>query len=93
MHLNLRGFITTKSIFLTHGHIVDPKDANTTHSDIFISGHTHLPGFTQEGATLCINPGSISLPKGGHPNTYAILKEAGITIYSLDHKEYVSISL
>ena len=82
-----------KNVFLTHGHIVEPKEAHTTHSDIFISGHTHLPGFTQDGTTLCINPGSISLPKDGHPNTYAILKEEDITIYSLDHKEYLSMNL
>ncbi len=77
-----------KNIFITHGHVYEPKDAGKTRSDIFISGHTHLPGFTVIDNVLCVNPGSISLPKGGHKNTYGYLHEKGIDIYTLEHKIY-----
>lgn len=78
-----------KTIFITHGHIHEPKDAHLTRSDVFISGHTHIPGFSQVKNTLCVNPGSISLPKEGHPPTYAYLDASGITIYDLDHEVYM----
>lgn len=77
-----------KMIFITHGHVYAPEDAPQTRSDIFISGHTHIPGFTQRKNTLCVNPGSISLPKENHPPSYAYLDQDGITIYDLSHKVY-----
>lgn len=76
-------------IYITHGHVIDPKDASQTKADIFISGHTHLPGFKQVNKTLCVNPGSIALPKEGHPNSYAILSPHYITIYDLNHEVYL----
>lgn len=82
-----------KMVMLTHGHIIDPKDELDTHVDIFISGHTHLPGFHRRHNTLFVNPGSISLPKGSHPNTYAIMDDDTVIIYTLDHKEYLFYDL
>ncbi len=79
-----------QNIFITHGHIFEPKDAPNTKATVFISGHTHLPGFEVMGSVLCVNPGSISLPKGGHPSTYAYLHENGIDILTLDHQVYDS---
>lgn len=79
-----------KNIFITHGHIYEPKDAPLTRANIFISGHTHLPGFNKEKDVLCVNPGSISHPKGGHLATYGYLDKEGITIYTLDHTVYDS---
>lgn len=82
-----------RMIFITHGHVYEPKDAPLTRSDIFISGHTHLPGFTKVKDTLCVNPGSISLPKEDHKATYAYLDKDSITIYDLDHQEYDAYKL
>lgn len=79
-----------KSIFITHGHIYDPShDASKLEHDIFISGHTHLPRIEQMDFGIILNPGSISMPKGGHPATYAILDENAITIYTTDHEIYM----
>lgn len=79
-----------KSIFITHGHIYDPlKDAAKLEHDIFISGHTHLPGIETFEYGVVFNPGSIAMPKGGHPATYAILNNKDITIYTTDHKPYI----
>jgi predicted phosphodiesterase len=40
---------------------------------------------------LLLNPGSVSLPKGGHPKTYAVLEEDEFTICTLDRKPYLNI--
>lgn len=79
-------------IFITHGHIIDPKDALIKrHGDIFISGHTHVHGihYNQDGV-VCINPGSISMPKERQEPTYALLSDHTISIYSLKHELKVS---
>ena len=39
---------------------------------------------TECGTITVLNPGSVSIPKGGNPNTYAILEDGIFTIYSLD---------
>lgn len=82
------------NVFVTHGHVLEPgKDAANTHADIFISGHTHLPGFQKVGNTLCLNPGSISLPKEENPPTYAIMDDQQIVIYTLEHKVFLAYTL
>lgn len=82
------------TVFVTHGHVLEPgKDATNTHADIFISGHTHLPGFQNFGNTLCLNPGSISLPKADNPPTYAIMDDQQIVIYTLEHKVFLAYTL
>ena len=56
--------------------------------DILVHGHTHLLKAekveTECGTITVLNPGSVSIPKGGNPNTYAILENGVFTIYSLD---------
>ena len=43
--------------------------------DILVHGHTHLlkaeKAETECGTITVLNPGSVSIPKGGNPNTYA----------------------
>lgn len=77
-----------KTIYITHGHLLEPKDAAKTNADIFISGHTHIPGFKMVENVLTFNPGSIALPKDGHPGTYGYMDDTTLTIYTLDHKVY-----
>lgn len=63
------------TFFLTHGHIwnesnfEDIFDGNA----ILVHGHTHLPvNKLSEKGFRVFNPGSISLPKGGHPRTFGL---------------------
>ena len=47
--------------------------------DILIHGHTHLLKAEQAETESCgritvLNPGSVSIPKGGNPNTYGMLE-------------------
>lgn len=59
--------------FVTHGHKffgidLPPLSAGT----IVVSGHTHIPDQRSEGGLTYFNPGSISLPKGGHGPSYGV---------------------
>ena len=82
--------IKEKSIFVTHGHILDPiEDAESTLADLFISGHTHITSIDEYDSQTVLNPGSISMPKGGHPATYAIIEDHNIKVMTLDHEIYL----
>lgn len=61
-----------KRFFLTHGHLwnasnLPPVPVGT----VLAHGHTHLPVLETLACGITIfNPGSISLPKGGNPQTF-----------------------
>lgn len=82
----------TQNIFMSHGHIYGPDHLpSLKENDIFLSGHTHIPTAEKKDGIYLLNPGSISIPKGGHPRTYAVLDEAGFTIYTTDGTVYMQI--
>ena len=81
-----------QNIFMSHGHIYSPDHLPCLReNDIFLSGHTHIPTAEKKNGIYLLNPGSITLPKGGHPRTYAILDEHSFTIYTMDHNVYMKI--
>lgn len=70
-----------RRIFLTHGHIFnEEKMPILSKGDIFIYGHTHIPCIKDNNGIKIINPGSISIPKGGYKNSYGVLKNDIFTI-------------
>ena len=76
----------TTRFFLTHGHRwneshLPPLSPGT----VLVHGHTHLPRL-EVGAegVLVFNPGSLSLPKGGHPRTFGLLDENQLAIHRLN---------
>lgn len=81
-----------QNIFMSHGHIYSPDHLPPLNqNDIFLSGHTHIPTAEQRNGIYLLNPGSISLPKGGHPKTYGILDESGFTVYTIEHSVYLRV--
>jgi len=82
--------VDRQRFFVTHGHVqfgeaLPALSAGT----VVVSGHTHLPGIHQDRGLTFFNPGSISLPKGGHPATYGTwTPEAGPVLKTLDGREY-----
>lgn len=79
-------------VFMTHGHVYGPDHLpKLVPGDIFLYGHTHIPMAAVTEEVLLLNPGSVSLPKGGHPKTYAVLEEDEFTICTLDRKPYLNI--
>lgn len=64
------------TFYTTHGHVYHPECLPPMKKgDILIYGHTHLLRAEALGDYYVVNPGSISIPKGGNPPTYGILDE------------------
>ena len=60
------------AIYMSHGHIYNPEELPPLpQGSVFLYGHTHLLSIERRDGILCLNPGSVSLPKGGNPRTYA----------------------
>jgi hypothetical protein len=82
--------IEGKTLYATHGHVYHEDHLPPMQSgDILVHGHTHLLRAddveTEDGRKITIlNPGSVSIPKGGNPNTYAILENGVFSILTLE---------
>ena len=72
--------------FAAHGH---RAGANPTDRDlpdlpagsVVLSGHTHVPTCDRnEDGLLLLNPGSVSIPKGGFPASYAIYENGVFSV-------------
>jgi len=76
--------------FVTHGHRLLGEDLPPlAPGTVVVSGHTHLPGLRTEGGLTFFNPGSVSLPKGGHPATYGLWRPGtGLELKTLEGRTY-----
>lgn len=71
-----------RRVFMTHGHLYNIKmtltpldyKAQETQADIVLFGHSHLLGTEKIGEALFLNPGSLLLPRGGNPKSYATIE-------------------
>ncbi len=75
--------------FLAHGH---RGGANPTEDDlptlprgsVCLTGHTHVPTCAwDKNGVLRLNPGSVSIPKGGFPATYALCEDGRFSVLDL----------
>ncbi len=67
-------------IYAAHGHHASPAALPPLKAgDIFISGHTHIPMCREVEGIVCLNPGSVSIPKEGSDHGYILLD--GETFY------------
>ena len=58
-------------LFATHGHHFCPdRLPPLCRGDILLYGHTHIPACEEKEGILCLNPGSVSLPKGESRRSY-----------------------
>lgn len=79
-------------VSMTHGHKYnEDKLPPLADNEIFMYGHTHLPRALYENSHYIFNPGSITLPKGGHPRTYGIMDNDGLHIYTLNDELYMEV--
>lgn len=63
-------------IYATHGHNFNEQNLPPLHhKDILLHGHTHVPKYTEHDNYTYLNPGSVSIPKGGSWHGYMILEE------------------
>ena len=79
-----------KAFYATHGHVYNQDHLPPLQDgDILVHGHTHIlkaETIEAEGGRhiTVLNPGSVSIPKGGNPNTYAMLEDGVFSILTLD---------
>ena len=82
------------NMFLSHGHIFSPeKLPPLSKNSVFLYGHTHVQKIEWVDGILCINPGSVTLPKENNPKTYLIYENGEFTIYDLDGNAVNSIKI
>lgn len=77
-----------RRILMTHGHHINidcpPDPALAQGAKVLLYGHTHVPLWKAKAGFLCLNPGSVSIPKNGSWKGYLLLEEAGITFKDLE---------
>lgn len=75
-------------IFATHGHKYNTQTPPPLQNgDILLHGHTHIIAFEDFGNGSCyINPGSVSIPKGGNPKSYIIYSSRTFECRDFDNK-------
>ena len=88
---DIRMWLDGIGFFITHGHLYDSQvPIEKIGEDIFIQGHTHIPMIEKTANGIWhINPGSITLPKEGHPKTYAIYEDKKITVKTIKGDCYI----
>ncbi len=83
-------FVDGRQWLALHGH---RAGANPTQDDlpplpagsVVLSGHTHIPTLeTDKNGILRVNPGSVAIPKGGFPASYAIYEDGAFRILDFD---------
>lgn len=80
--------------FITHGHLYNKYHLPPSNKKvILIHGHTHIPCIENTKEYLYLNPGSISDPREGNPNTYMIYENKEFIIKDLEGYELKSINL
>lgn len=81
-------------IFATHGHVFNTKTPPAMNEgDILLHGHTHIPAWEAFGnGNIYINPGSVSIPKGGSQHSYMLLNDEGIFWKNLAGEIYHTMS-
>lgn len=81
-------------LYATHGHVYNEQHMlPLMPGDILIHGHTHIYEAKKSGEHVILNPGSVSIPKGGNPPTYAILEDGVFSIKDLDGQVLKEIGL
>lgn len=79
------------NIFITHGHYYNVGHLPPMSSiDILMHGHTHIPVCEEIGeGKYYMNPGSVSIPKGGSDNSYIMYENRKFEWKNLDGNVYM----
>ena len=87
--------ICNYTVFLTHGHRYnrDTLPPELLPGDILLYGHSHVPIHDDCGGILCINPGSVSIPREDSPHSYMIWEDNVLSWKHLDGTVYDRIIL
>ncbi len=82
------------TIYITHGHIYHKDHLPPIQKgDILLHGHTHILTAEREGDITILNPGSVSIPKGGNPPTYGVLEDQVFSILDFEGNKLKEMNL
>ena len=81
-------------IFLTHGHHFN-RDAlpPLCTGDVLLYGHTHVPLCEERSGILCMNPGSVSIPKEGSWHGYMTLRDGCFRWLDFDGTQHMQYQI
>ncbi len=80
-------------IYATHGHVYNPdKLPALKQGDVLLFGHTHVPLHMEKDGILCMNPGSVSIPKEGSAHGYMTYEDGLFCWKTLDGEVYDRLS-
>jgi putative phosphoesterase len=83
-----------RCIFATHGHVYNKeKLPPLKKGDILLHGHTHIPVWEEHEGIYVLNPGSVTIPKGGSERGYMTLEGSRFVWKELSGKEYHCLDL
>ena len=78
------------SVFATHGHIYgETNPPPIGKGDILLCGYTHVPANRDHGTFIYMNPGSVSIPKGGSDHSYMVFENDEFKWKTIDGEEYM----
>lgn len=81
-------------IYATHGHIYNESNLPPLcEGDILLHGHTHIPVCNVHENYICMNPGSVSIPKENSPHSYMMLTDGLFEWKTLDGEVYRTYQL
>ncbi len=92
-------FVDGRTWFAAHGHRagVNPTAADLPKlpaGSVVMTGHTHIPVLeANENGILLLNPGSVSIPKGGFAPSYAVYEDERFAVVSLDGETIRDLSV
>ena len=75
--------IQGKKFFFTHGHIYHKKHI-PKHVDILVYGHLHTGFIEEHEGVICVNTGSLSLPKNHTLHSYVVIDEEKISLKDIE---------
>ena len=82
-------------VYCTHGHVWNRENLPPLRpGDLLLHGHTHVPAWAPFGAgNLCLNPGSLAIPKEGSPHSYMTNRDNQILRKTLEGDTYHALVL
>lgn len=80
--------VDERRMFLCHGHTYTPENLPPlAENDLFVSGHVHTPLLEKTPQCWLLNPGSVAMPRGGHPASYAIYEQGRLSVVTLESNQ------
>jgi len=77
--------------FLSHGHLYGPDNLPPLAAeDLLCFGHIHLPVLERGPACWLFNPGSTTIPRGGHPSSFGEYLDGELSIRALHGGEIIN---